>query len=620
MRTLTPIKARIFMTDGSIPARPARRGGRDNNRAYRLLFVVSMEASRRHTLFFLAGSVLQQLLVLAALYGTKLLVDGVAARSVERVVLAALVWAGAQGLQQLGMQALIRSSMALHERVGLVIDRKLMTLLSSLPGLDHHERPEYLDAVALLRSQRWQLVGLTVATGMVVSQGTALLGSVALLVRLQPLLVLLPLCGLGSLWTGSKAQAIRQRTEEANAERGRLRRHLFTTATSAAAGKELRIFGLSEDLVARHRTVAEQMARDELRSTWQQSGWELLGSLLFATGYIGAVTLVVVRALQGDATPGDVLLTLGLAAQMSGSLAGVIAATTRLRQAVTAAAHYLWLEDDARRSRTVLMEPATVPKRLTQGITVAHLSFQYPGTKAPVLSDVSLHLPAGAMVALVGENGAGKTSLVKLLCRFYEPDAGTILIDGMDLRRFESAAWRACLSTGFQDFVRYEFPLRETVGLGDLPQIRDAAAIQRALVGAGAADMVTTLPDGLETQLGLTWDGGTDLSGGQWQKVALARTLMRRTPLLVIFDEPTAALDAQTEYHLFERLAATCRNGEMQGAVTLVVSHRFSTVRMADLIVVFDKGRVVEVGSHAALLRNNGLYATLYNLQARAYE
>jgi ABC-type multidrug transport system fused ATPase/permease subunit len=596
------------------------RGWRDLGRAYRLLLSMSLQTSRLHTATLVAGGALQQLVVLAAVYGSKLLVDGVVARDLGRVLLAALLWAGAQGLQQLGMQTLVSSSMTVHERVGLLIDQKLMALLSSMPGLEHHERPDYLDAVALVRDQRWQLVSLSAITGVVLSRWTALLGSVVLLVRLDPLLVMLPLCGLVAVWTGTKAHAALLRAEQANAEPGRLRRHLFTTATSAAAGKELRVFGLTHELIARHQAVATQMARTELASTWQQSGWELLGSLAFAAGYIGAVSLVVVHALQGQATPGDVVLTIGLAAQMSGALAGVIASGNRLREALAAAARYLWLHDRALASHPTPALPAAVPAQLARGISVEHLSFGYPGTAVPVLSDVSVQLSAGAMIALVGENGAGKTTLVKLLCRFYDPDAGQILVDGVELRRFAVARWRARLAAGFQDFARYEFRLRETVGVGDLSRIDDADAVQQALAQAGAGDMVAALPAGLETQLGASWEDGTDLSGGQWQKVALARALLRRAPLLVVFDEPTAALDPQTEYSLFERLAAACRSGERQGAVTLVVSHRFSTVRMADHIVVFDKGRVVEAGSHAELMQRQGLYAELFELQARAYQ
>jgi ABC-type multidrug transport system fused ATPase/permease subunit len=240
---------------------------------------------------------------------------------------------------------------------------------------------------------------------------------------------------------------------------------------------------------------------------------------------------------------------------------------------------------------------------------------------APVLRDVSLCLPAGAVVALVGENGAGKTTLVKLLARFYEADGGRITVDGVDLRRFDVDDWRARLGAVYQDFCRFEFLAGETVGVGDLARLAERRTLEGAR--ARAADVAATLPQGLETQLGKAWDGGVDLSGGQWQKLALARGLMRGEPpghpLLIAFDEPTAALDAHAEYALFESFAAAAHGGRSRDTVTLLVSHRFSTVRMADHIVVLDQGRVKEQGSHEHLMRLGGTYAELYELRARAY-
>jgi ATP-binding cassette subfamily B protein len=223
------------------------------------------------------------------------------------------------------------------------------------------------------------------------------------------------------------------------------------------------------------------------------------------------------------------------------------------------------------------------------------------------------------VVALVGDNGAGKTTLVKLLSGFYPPERGTITVDGVDLTRFPADRWRARVSAAFQDFASFEFRTFETVGVGDLPRMDDPAAVRAALERAGAADVVDGLPDGSGTQLGTRWDGGVDLSGGQWQKLALARGLMDADPLLVVFDEPTAALDAHTEHGLFERFAQAARDGRGTGAVTVLVSHRFSTVRMADVIVVLDGGRIRESGSHDQLVAAGGLYAELYELQSRAY-
>jgi ATP-binding cassette subfamily B protein len=236
-----------------------------------------------------------------------------------------------------------------------------------------------------------------------------------------------------------------------------------------------------------------------------------------------------------------------------------------------------------------------------------------------VLDDISLHLPAGAVVAVVGENGAGKSTLVKLLARMYVPTAGRITIDGVDLAEINIEEWRACLAGAFQDFYRLELHAQETVGVGDLPRLDDRAATSTAVDRAGAQDVIERLAYGIETQLGPSWEEGTEVSFGQWQKLALARGFMRDAPLLLILDEPTAALDAETEHALFERFAEAARSHVDTGRITVLVSHRFSTVRMADLIVVMDGAHVAEVGSHEELMTLHGHYAELFGIQAAAY-
>jgi ATP-binding cassette subfamily B protein len=223
------------------------------------------------------------------------------------------------------------------------------------------------------------------------------------------------------------------------------------------------------------------------------------------------------------------------------------------------------------------------------------------------------------VVAIVGENGAGKSTLVKLLAKMYSPTRGRILVDSTDLARVVASDWRARLAGAFQDFFRFELRSRHAVGVGDLPRLDDEPAVRAAVDRAGAGDLVERLPAGLDTQLGPTWPDGVEVSFGQWQKLALARGFMRDGPLVLVLDEPTAALDADTEHALFERYAAAVRAGGNRGRITLLVSHRFSTVRMADLIVVLDGSRVVEHGSHEALVARGGQYAQLYAIQAAAY-
>jgi ATP-binding cassette subfamily B protein len=584
-----------------------------------VLLAFNLRAGREAWVALVVATAVQPLAALAAAYAGKLLVDGALAQDGGQVLAAAGLGAVAGAAAILCGEAGLRLTVRNAERSTALVDRHLIDLIAGIPGLAHLERPDVADQVALVRGYGRHLASVTNALGNNLRVWVSLLGSAVLLWGLYPPLVLLPLFGLGSFVTGQWGVAVQRRLDEAAAEPGRLKRHLFDLATSAGPGKEVRVFGLAAELVARHRALSRRLRGAATRAAWGRAALEVAGSLCFAVGYVATVAVVLVRAVNGQATPGDVVLALGLAAQLNGAIATAVGLGNYLAQVLTSASRYLWLVDYAAGARLAPADPAPVPDRLAGGLALEGVTFRYPGTDAPALEDVSLRLPAGAVVALVGENGAGKTTLVKLLCRLYEPEAGRITADGTDLRRFDVAAWRARLSAGFQDFCRFELLAAETVGVGDLPRLGEAPALADALGRAGAADVVAALPRGLRTQLGSSWEGGVDLSGGQWQKLALARALMRQAPLLTVFDEPTAALDAPTEHALFERFAAAAGSGDSRGAVTVLVSHRFSTVRMADLIVVLDGGRIREVGSHEALVAAGGLYAELYELQAARY-
>jgi ATP-binding cassette subfamily B protein len=329
---------------------------------------------------------------------------------------------------------------------------------------------------------------------------------------------------------------------------------------------------------------------------------------------------VVRRAITGQTSVGDAVLTAVLAGQVLSLVTGSAEVLTWAWRTLTAAGRFVYLERIARNAAPHIVPSVELPTGLTTGIRLENVSYRYPGAAADALHDVSLLLPAGSTVAIVGDNGAGKSTLIKLLAGLYLPATGRITVDGADLHTIDPVGWRQRISAGFQDHARFEFLARETIGIGDLPAMDDETAVQTALERAGATDVLRSLPNGLDTQLGPSWPNGVDLSGGQWQKLALGRAMMRTTPLLLLLDEPTAALDADTEHRLFERWASTA-DGLRQsvGAVTILVSHRFSTVRMADLIVVISDGRVVEVGNHEELISRNGLYAELFEIQARAY-
>jgi ATP-binding cassette, subfamily B, bacterial len=365
--------------------------------------------------------------------------------------------------------------------------------------------------------------------------------------------------------------------------------------------------------------------------------------LVFTDGFRAAPSFMalttVFTMLSAVASIGDVVLAVSLLRRAQFQVGNMSNLTGQLPTIVRTARRFQWLEDFSlgatrryrqrrngdselpnRKDTTNAVAASEVPSTLRLGITFDGVAFRYPGTELDVLRRIDLELPAGTTVALVGENGAGKTTLVKLLSGMYLPDKGTVAVDGTNLRQMDMAAWRARISVAFQDFVQYQLLAGQTVGVGDLPHLDDRDAVTAALDRANALDVVSSLRDGLSTPLGRSFTDGQDLSGGQWQKLALGRGMMREQPLLIVLDEPTASLDAPTEHAIFERSMTQARRaGSEIGAVTLLVSHRFSTVRMADLIVVLDGGTILESGTHEALVRNGGRYAELFELQAKSY-
>jgi len=513
--------------------------------------------------------------------------------------------------------AWIRNRLA--EAVGLSLDRRIASLSAGLPGVEHHERADFQDRITVLREQRGVLgsslnslvyCANTVAVGIFTLVALALV-SPWLLLLVPFALPAIPLAAVQQRWLGD--------AETRAAPLQRRARDLQALTVDRAAGMELRVFGVRREILGRF-TDAFRASRAGIRATRARMAvLELAGELLFLAGLAGAVMLMLRRAATGLATPGEVVMTVYLGQQLIASVIDPVRSLAGLGETLRAAGRLLWLEDYARAERDARPGHAPAPETLEEGIVFERVSFRYPGTEQWALRDVSFRIPAGAVVALVGENGAGKTTLVKLLTRMYEPTEGRILADGADLATLDVDAWRRRLSAAFQDFARFELTAAETVGVGDLPRAGEAGAMEDALERAGAADVLAALPAGARTQLGARWAGGVDLSTGQWQKLALGRALMRRDPLVVFFDEPTASLDALAEHALFARYATEARKGAARGAVTVLVSHRFSTVRSADLILVIDGGGVTDLGSHDELLVRGGLYSELFHLQARAY-
>ena len=544
-----------------------------------------------------------------------LITDGLVHHHETRMYVGAVGLAVSATLMWALSVTLDRTTRRLGDRLNIMFQGYVARLQAEVATVEHHERPVYLDRIAVLRTGVFALDHLFRSMFTMVGWLLRLAFVCILLAAIHPALILLPLGALPLLVVAAWRPKVEKRTEEAVAPHGRFARHLFTVATTPPPGKEVRVTGNQADLV-RRRTAAWSRWFGPIRTTnLASAAWLTLAWALFSLAFVGAVVWVVAGLDRG---PGAVVLVLTAGGRLSAYVGSAVGELGFLRGIwLDSAQRLAWLEDFAAAQNSLVDESA--PERLDVGIRFEDVSFAYPGTGQEVLQHVDLTLPAGKVVAVVGENGAGKSTLVKLLARMYAPTSGRITADGVDIGHVDIEEWRERLAGAFQDFARLEFVVGTTVGLGDEPRQDDRTAVGAAVDRAGATPVVDDLRAGLDTQLGPSWDDGVDVSFGQWQKLALARGYMRPEPLLLMLDEPTAALDAETEHALFERFAAGAREQATNGRVTVLVSHRFSTVRMADLILVLDGARVTEVGSHDELLALGGTYAELYAIQARSY-
>ena len=501
-----------------------------------------------------------------------------------------------------------------RDKVTIALESHVARLQASVATIAHQERPDYLDRLAMLRDQVFVLDHMYMSVFATCGWILRLAVTIALLASIHIALVLLAVFAIPTVLTSTWRPAVERKALEGGAQANRLARHLFTLATTAPPGKEVRVTQIGARL-KKERRAAWQRAFDAIGSArWVSAFWHTLAWAVFGLAYVGSIVFVV-----GIGAPAaSVLLVLAAGSRLSAYIGATVGEVGFLRGFwMDGSRRLAWLEDYAASFSSSADLPA--PAAIRRGIQLDHVSFAYPGTSRTVLDDVSVTLPAGTVVAIVGENGAGKTTLVKLLAKMYAPVSGSIRIDDTPLDRVPAEEWRSRMAGAFQDFFRFEFLAKQTVGLGDVPRVTDQAAVTTAIDRAGAGDVVARLKSGLDTQLGPTWPGGVDVSFGQWQKLALARGFMRDEPLMLVLDEPTAALDAETEHALFERYAAAVRGAAGNGRITVLVSHRFSTVRMADFIIVLDGARLVETGSHEQLMARKGQYAELYNIQAAAY-
>lgn len=530
------------------------------------------------------------------------------------------VAAAGLGLAWVGQYVIVMLRGDLADQVGyLQIDPLVQQVTAELDGLEHLERPDFLRRLSLLAGKGQVLADAAFGLLLVGALAGQIAVILAVLAFVSPVFLIMGLCVIPGAFLGRAGIGRIRRASLAAAESGRLERQLHDITTQASAGKEIRVTGAAGALIGLTEREWDRATAIAARGRMASARLTALGSLIFFAGYAGALAYAVLLVHDGQRSVADLVLVVTLAGQLRAGFNQAVWQIGQLQAGLALAEPYLWLLDYAARHRPTGAQPP--PSRLREGITLRGVTFAYPGSDQPVLGPLDVRLPAGAMVALVGEYGAGKTTLVKLLCKFYPPDTGTIEVDGVALDKMDTAAWRAATTAAFQDFGRYQATLRHSVGIGDLPARNDDGRVTEALHQAQAGSMLAGLPAGIGTQLGDLFEGGVQLSEGQWQKVALARACMRRQPLLVVLDEPTASLDPPSEHAIFSRHARLAAElGASHGTITVVVSHRFSTVRMADLILVLRDGRVAEQGSHGELMAAGGTYAELYGMQQAAYQ
>jgi ATP-binding cassette subfamily B protein len=549
----------------------------------------------------------------AIAYAGKRIVDSVVAAERSMALDWVLIELGLVALGAFAQRGLTLIRSLLGARLGVDINVAILSKALDLE-LRYFEDSEFYDKLTRARREASSRpVALVTDSFQLLQHGLTLAGSAALLLGFSGWAVLgLLVATLPATLAEMRYSKLAFRIRNWRSPESRRLLYLEYVLANDEHVKEVKLFGLGPHLLSRYKSLAEQFYAEDraiaVRRTVITHALGLLGTAAFYAAY-AAVALL---AVAGEISLGDMTLYVLAFRQGQQSFQSALSSIGSIYE------HNLYMSN-LFSYFDIVPPPSAVPAfeaplAGAEGIRFENVGFRYPGKESWALRGIDLEIGKGESLALVGENGAGKTTLIKLLTRLYEPTEGRILLDGRDLRAWPTSELRSRIGVVFQDFNQYQFRVRENVGFGSLDHLEEDSRIEQAVERGGAESLVRELPAGIETPLGRWFQDGTELSGGQWQKIALARAFMRTEADVLVLDEPTAALDAEAEYAVFQRFRELAK-----GRTTIVISHRFPTVRMAQRIVVLDKGAIVEMGDHDTLVRANGKYAKLFALQAEGY-